>query len=131
MIVDSNIIIHLLRNDIPQQSQKAKDFFKKVEKGEEKAIISILVLDEIIWGLGQFYELKKESFLPQIIKILSLKNVNVLEFKKERIVEILTTVMTSGVDFTDLYLIAIAGEEKIFSFDEGLKRMQFKLLAKG
>lgn len=120
MIVDSNVIIHLLRNDIPEQTSKAADFFKKVENGEEEAKISILVIDEIIWGLGQFYGVKKDHFVPLLIKLLSLRNVNIIELKKEKIIEILIKVMKSSIDFTDLYLLAISGKDKVFSFDKDL-----------
>lgn len=126
MIVDSNVIIRLLRNDVPGQTRRAAVFFKKVEKGEEKASISILVLDEIIWGLGQFYEIKREDFLPKIIRILSLKGIEVIELKKDKIVEILMEMIVSKIDFTDLYLMAIAKSDEIFSFDTDFKKMMSK-----
>ena len=114
MVIDTNVILRFLRNDIPSQTILAKTFFHNVELGKESGEISILVIDETIWGLGQAYKIKRHIFLPQLIKILSYKGISVIEMKKEIVSEILETMVEKNIDFTDLYLKAVAKENKIF-----------------
>lgn len=130
MLIDSNVIIHLFRKDIPHQEKTARDFLKKIEAGVEEGNISILVLDEIIHVLGEFYGIERSEFIPNLIKILTIKNIEVVETKKESIIQILEKMIGNKIDFTDYYLATIAPKGQIFSFDQDFKKLQFKLLAK-
>lgn len=122
MIVDSNVIIHFLRNDVPSQVALAKGFFQKVEDGKQKGEISILVLDEVIWALGQQYKISRSIFLPALAKILAIRGIEVIEIKKELISNIFEKMVANKIDFTDLYLMEIAKEDEIFTFDRDFKK---------
>ena len=117
MIIDSNVIIHFLRNDVPAQRALTNDFFKKIDEGKEKGEISILVINEVIWALGTQYKIERSDFISKLIRILVTKNIEIIEAKKEMIGEILKKMIGNKIDFTDYYLIAISVDKGIFSFE--------------
>ena len=123
MIIDSNIIIHFLRGDVPGQFSRTVEFFHKVENDTGKGEISILVMNEIIWALGSQYKQERSNFIPSLIKILTLKGISIIETKKDLIIEILKKMIGNKIDFTDYYLSSLAPKSQIFSFDEDFKKL--------
>lgn len=126
MILDSNVIIRFLRNDVAKQTKLASDFINKVDSGEEKGEISILVLDEIIYVLGTYYHIERSDFIPALVKILAIRGIEIIETKKENIIVILNKMIGNKIDFTDYYLAAISKDKGILSFDEDLKKLMSK-----
>lgn len=123
LILDTNVFIRFLIKDVPSQFEKAQKIFEKIEKQEAKGLVSILVINEIIWILENFYELRREIYLPQLLKLLALKNIKVIEVKKNLLVRILQQMQKQKFDFTDIYLSQIAGDKKIFTFDKDFKKL--------
>ncbi len=123
--IDTNIIIRFLIKDVATQFAEAKSFFEKIEKGKVKGVISILVVNETIWVLENYYELKRTIYIPLLLQLLALKNIVIKEIKKKVVVEVLEEMMKFSVDFTDLYLIKTKEEGEIISFDKDLKKKDF------
>ena len=123
MIIDTNIIVRLIVKDDPKLLEESVEFFKKVEKGSATAEISILVIDETIWVLQNYYSLKREVCLPKLLELLAYPKIKIVEISKEIIVKILNQMLSTKIDFTDYYLLAISGNEKLFSFDNDLKKL--------
>lgn len=121
-ILDTNIFIRLLIGDIPTQLETAKKIFKEIESGKYQGLVSILVLNEIIWITEHFYKVKRSVYLPQILQLLALKNLKVIEAKKPIIITILKRMLQKKIDFTDIYLMELANRTKkpIFSFDRDI-----------
>ena len=130
MVVDSNVIIRFIVEDNRKQFLKASEFILKVESRTEKAELSILVMDEIIFILQNYYHLQRSDFMPKLLQLLSMPNFDVLETKKEIISEILEKMVGNKIDFTDYYLAAIAPKNQIFSFDGDFGKIQTKLVKK-
>lgn len=122
-ILDTNIFVRFLIKDIPSQFEKAQKVFEKIEKGKIKGLVSILVMDELIWILENYYEIKKEIYIPRILTLLALKNLRIMETKKELVIKILKIMEKQKIDFTDVYLSQIASSRKIISFDKGLAKL--------
>lgn len=122
-LIDSNVIVRLMIADVADQFEKARDFFKKVESGSKVGKISVLVVDEVIWVLENYYALPRELYLPQILKILAIKNVRVMEVKKSLVQDILKEMMKSQIDFTDYYLARNTDGIAVFSFDKDLEKL--------
>ena len=125
IIIDTNIIARLFITDSIEQQDTAQRLIKDIEEGKIQGLISILVIDELLWLLGQYYNIKKESYLPKILNILSIKQIKVIEVDKEIAISVLRQVQRKNIDFTDLYLAAVAKGRQIASFDKDFKKLRF------
>lgn len=118
--IDTNYILRLLIGDIPLQAERSRNLFKEIEEEKITGIVSLLVINELIWILEHFYEKKRIEFIPQILKLFSLKKIKILEIKKKDLVMILDKMKRSSLDFTDLYLLYFSEKSKddIATFDK-------------
>lgn len=121
-ILDTNIFARLIVKDVFSQLETSQQLFREIENDKIKAWVSILVIDELIWVLENYYHIERNLYLPQILSLLALKNISIIESKKAVIIEILTKMETTNMDFTDLYLMETAGSKKIVSFDKDLQK---------
>lgn len=122
--LDTNIFVRFLIKDIPHQFETAKLWFTKIENKEIKAFASILVINELIWILENYYQLKRAIFIPQIEKLLLLNNIKVVEVKKNLVFDILQIMKEKTIDFTDVYLSSITNIENIVSFDKDFAKIK-------
>ncbi|MBL7078175.1 PIN domain-containing protein [Candidatus Shapirobacteria bacterium] len=122
ILIDTNLILRLLIGDIPIQLKKSQQLFKKIENKKITGLISILVINELIWILEKFYHQKKSEYIPLILRLISLKNTKILEIKKQELIQILRKMKDANLDFTDLYLLFSSQKlkNKIASFDKKL-----------
>jgi len=123
-LIDTNIFVRHFLGDIPQQAQKAKEVFNSVEKKEKTGLVSILVINELIWILEKYYNLKRKVFLPKILKLLVFENLKILEAKKDILIEVLEKMQKQKFDFTDLYLNQVANGREIVSFDKDFEKIK-------
>jgi len=125
-VIDTNIFLRYLIQDNPQQHQKAKNYLDDIEQGKLTGLVSILVVDELIWALERYYRIKRPEFMPQILKIFNLKHINFLETKKDLILNCLEKIKDNKIDFTDVYLSQIATQKNILSFDKDFVKLYKK-----
>ena len=123
IIFDTNVIVRYLVKDPPFQLIQAQRYIEKIEQGKLKGLLSVLVINEIVWVLEKYYSLKRAIYVPLLLKLLALKNIRIIEVKKNLIITALELMLRSNVDFTDAYLFCTKGDKKIFSFDEDLKKL--------
>ena len=95
-ILDSNIFIRHFTQDNKEQSPKATKIFASIEKGETSGLVSLLVVNEVIWILENYYEIPRNIFLPQLLQVLSLKGIKVIELKKEKLMKVLEHMQMQG-----------------------------------
>lgn len=124
IVLDTNIFIRFIINEIPLQYTKSKTVFEQIENNEIKTVVSILVINEMIWILENYYNLQRSVFIPQIKKLFALSGIVVEEMKKSDLVSILDMFQNSTFDFTDLYIATIASDRKIYSFDRDFDKIQ-------
>lgn len=105
VVLDTNYILRFLLGDIKLQFEKAKLLFKSIEAGRKKGILSVLVVNELIWVLERFYKLERKDFIPLILRLVSIKGIKILEIKKSVLIAILRKVETSSLSFVDVYLV--------------------------
>ena len=121
--IDSNIIIRLVIKDSPAQLIKSKEIIERIEGSKTQGILSILVVNEIVWILEHFYDLERNEFIPPLLSLLALKNIKILEVKKDVLINVLQKMQKSKIDLTDIYLAEVAAGSKIFSFDRDFKKL--------
>lgn len=124
VVLDTNIFIRFLIQDIAPQFEKANQLFESIEKLQDRGFVSILAVNEVIWILHTFYNLKREIYLPQLIQLLALKNIKITEVKKNVIMQVLELMNQRNIDFTDAYLFCTKGDKEIFSFDQDFKKLE-------
>lgn len=88
--------------------------FEKIEKEEIQGMISILVINEILWVFENYYELKREVYIPKLLNLLALKNIKIIEIRKNLLVKILKEGLIKKIYFTDLYLLQLKNSTKSF-----------------
>lgn len=121
--IDSNIIIRLIVKDPQDQFLEAKEIIREIEEEKLQGVLSILVVNEIIWILEHYYDLEREEFIPTLLKLFALKNIKILETKKDTIINILEKMQRKKIDFTDIYLNEVTKDKKILSFDKDFEKI--------
>lgn len=124
VLLDSNIFIRFLIADVPPHFKQAKEIFQNIESGQERGLVSLLVVNEVIWILENFYELKRDMYIPKFLELLSLGSVRVLEAKKDTILSVLEEMPQHSFDFTDVYLFAVKDGRDIASFDKDFDKLE-------
>jgi len=122
--IDTNVLLRYLLGDIPDQFQQAKKIIEAIEKGEKVGFLSILVVNELIWILENYYHLKRNIYIPKLLKLFLIDQIKIMEVKKEILTKILERMQKQKIDFTDMYLAHIAPLEKIVSFDQDFKKIR-------
>ena len=123
LFLDSNIFIRLIAADVPEQSEKSRLVLGDIEKGKTSGKVSVLVVNEVIWILENFYNLKREVYLAQLLKLFAIKDLMIIEAKKQLVIRVLKKMLTNSFDFTDNYLSEIATSKTIFSFDKDFEKL--------
>lgn len=121
-LIDTNVILRLLLSDVKEQAIVSENIFRKINKGEIKGILSILIINEAINVLTNFYKTPKENVINSILEIISIKNIGILEIDKKELIQILNNTLKLGIDFADSYLLWTGkkADLNIFSFDKKL-----------
>lgn len=122
-IIDTNIFLRHLLQDIPDQSKIATSVISDIEDGKMTGLMSILVVNELIWILEKYYFLKRSIYIPKLIKILNLDHLKMMEVKKELIERVLEKMRNKKIDFTDVYLMEAGREAQILSFDKDFDKL--------
>lgn len=123
LLLDSNVFIRLLTQDVKDQYETAKEIFKSIEEKKIIANVSILVVNEVIWILENYYKMKRVDYIPQLRNLLSLNNVRIIEAKKEVILSCLGKMEDTNFDFTDVYLFHATEKGDLFSFDRDFEKL--------
>jgi len=119
--LDTNLIIRHLTRDNPEQSEKAREIFKRLEEGSYKVMTSEATIIEAVQVLSskKLYHLPKDSIKQYLNAIISLPGLK-LPHKKTffRALELFSLL---SVDFVDALNIAHMERMKtrtILSFDK-------------
>lgn len=124
VLLDTNIFIRFFIKDIEDQFLKSFKIFEKIEKGELEGLVSILVINEIIWIMENYYELKREVYIPELLKLLALKKMKIVEVSKNLVIKILQLMQDRKIDFTDFYLSEISDTKQVLSFDKDFEKLK-------
>jgi predicted nucleic acid-binding protein len=122
--LDTNIFLRYLTKDDEEKAYKVLDLLKKIERGEEKAITSPLVIFELIFTLQKYYKLSKEEIRNLVLPLINLRG---LKLPYKAIFEkALETFPNTNISFTDLfnYFFMLEHEVKeIYSYDEDFDKL--------
>lgn len=116
--VDTNVFIRFLTEDIPKQAQAVERLLQHAAAGEISLATSTLVMAEIIWTLGSYYELSREDVRDKVLAILNtpglkVENANIIALA-------LAVYVDKSIDFIDAYSALWMGEndlDHVLTFD--------------
>ncbi len=121
---DTNVVLRYLLKDIPDQYEKSAEFFEKVRRGTERAVILESVLVECVYILLKFYRVPKGEAAASLTGLLHYRGV--VNRDKDAMVEALRVFAESNLDVVDCILIAKGNHDnmKLFTFDKALNKLQ-------
>lgn len=123
-IIDTNVLLRYFIKDIPKQYEIAKTHIEAVEQGQETLWLSILVVNEALWIMKNYYHIPRDLFIAQLLKVVSLHNVLTLEGEKDDLYNILATMQNNAIDFTDMYLYEVAKGRKILTLYKDFEKLR-------
>lgn len=119
LYLDTNVILDFIIRRQGVNFIKAQKIFKQIEAGKIKIWLSILVIDEVIWTIEKFYNIKRTAYLQPLIDLFSLKGVKTLEIKKRDLFAVFKILGQKPVSFVDAYLFYFSQNQgKVISFDK-------------
>lgn len=123
VVIDTNALLRLILNDIPQQKKMTEELLKKAMSNEIKVCVAQTVIFEIDFILKKYYEFKKETVIEYL---KSLVTTPYLEVESSEIFRMtLSFYEKEEISFVDCFLLSKAKIEKadLFTFDKKLKNL--------
>jgi predicted nucleic-acid-binding protein len=122
VIVDTNVLLRLLQNDVPSQTEIGKDLLIKAQQKKLKIIIPQIVIFEVYYALFRLYKIPKTEIIEKLTSLVSTSYLHVEErdlFKKA-----LEIYKKTSLEFVDCFLLEISKSKnaKIFTFDKKLAK---------
>lgn len=126
--VDANVLLRFLTGDPPDLAERARRLVARAEQGEVTLRLTILMVAEMVWVLGSFYNYPRERIAEVLLPLVIADGVAVDDH--DRVVGALTRMAAHNVDFVDAYLaeLARATNGVIASFDHDFRRLDVTLL---
>lgn len=129
--LDTNILIRYFTKDNEKKAYDVLRLLKRIERNEEKVIVSPVVIFEVIFTLQSFYKLPREEIKELVLPILNLRGLKI-PFKSvfEKALEMFPQVNISFADIFNYYFMIEEGIKEIYSYDEdfdkfeGVKRLE-------
>lgn len=123
--LDTNIVLRLLTRDDEAKAQRALHLLLRVERGEERVLMSSLVVFEVVFTLQSFYRVPRARITELLVPLLRLRGIDLAE--KPTFVRALTlyTEMPS-LSFADVYSVAVMearGISDIYTWDTDFDRV--------
>src|SRR3989344_3929171 len=121
IFVDTNYFVRFFLGDILSQHRIARSLFDEGAKGTQKLFTSTIVIFEIYWLFGSFYEKTKPEVIDILRKTLSLNFIEIAE--REIITKAIDNYGNSTLDLEDCYNIAYSEKNtalKFLTFDRKL-----------
>lgn len=115
-IIDTNLLLRLILNDIPEQTELVKKLLNRYSC----SVLDISIF-ECVYVLRDFYNMPAVDILESLQTVLLLPNI---EFNKICLLALALFAKTGSLSFADCYLIETAKAQKtqLFTFDKLLIR---------
>ncbi len=122
-LLDTNIILRFLLADHPTLSKKAKNIFKKAEKGEIELFVNHTTIAEVFWVLESFYQLSRQELIQILSDLLRFPNLRVTD--KRMILKTFNLLARENVSYIDAYNLIFARKNnlELKTFDRKLEKL--------
>ncbi|GJQ44370.1 MAG: type II toxin-antitoxin system VapC family toxin [Candidatus Jettenia sp.] len=85
-IIDTNVILRFFLADNEKEFLKTKEFFGKLEFGEDEALLTEIVFVEVIWVLHKVYGIPRKEICLKYKRLVDYKGIKTV-FSKEIFLE--------------------------------------------
>jgi predicted nucleic acid-binding protein len=125
--IDTNVVVRYLIEDpatVAPEFSGVFPFFRRLEAGEQTALLPPLVLFQSYFVLTSYYEVPRALAAEKLRELLSFRGLNVPERPVLRLC--LETLSQRSVDLVDAYLAALCRTRRhggVYSFDRDLRRV--------
>ncbi len=123
--LETSVLLRYLTRDDEAKAQKALALLQRLERREEQARSSAIVIFETVYTLQSDYKLPKARIRELLLPVINLRGLRIpykpvlrraLDFYADR-----------NLSFADAYFAAEMlkrGESEVYSWDEGFKRVE-------
>jgi len=120
-LIDTNFLLRFLLKDVPDQSQKSKQYITQAKDKKIKIVIPQIIIFEIYYVLSKYYNFPKQQIANALQKILSTKYLSIEN--KNTFLNTLSLWKNNNIEFVDNFLLSLSQEKKyqILTFDKKLK----------
>lgn len=131
ILLDTNVILRFLipHEESLKQHLQAKKLMKDMSDGKVLGLLSVLVIQEILWVAESVYHLERKRCVRDVISLCEYKGIKILEIPKKILFSILIEYRDKNVDLVDAYL-GILGKVKnrqVASFDQDFNKLSAPL----
>ena len=123
VVIDTNVLISFLTDRNAEQQAQATELFEAAAKGEIELILHQMVISEMVYVLGNLYQVEVAEIAGMIDDLLCSSGVTpVDEVVWSRVLELWPDTFK---DFADAVLAAVTIEERfkvVATFDQGFVR---------
>jgi predicted nucleic acid-binding protein len=125
--VDTNFLIRFLTGDDTERRTIATAFFERLERGELRVIVPVVVMAEAVYVLSspRLYNLPREQVYGLLDRLMRLPNFRVRN--KRLVAKALDLYLTTNLDFEDAYIVVSmlrSNSKVLYSFDTGFDRIK-------
>ncbi len=126
IIVDTNVLLHFLLNDIPQQKEACEQLLNRAKRNEIKLCVAQATIFELDFILRKYYLYNKSVVIKQLKPLVATKYINIES--RDIFSKALTLYEKEDVSFVDSFLFSKAEIEKaeLFTFDKDLHKLTAK-----
>jgi predicted nucleic acid-binding protein len=123
--LDTNIFLRYLTKDDEKKAYDVLELLKRVERGEEKAVTSPLVIFEVIFTLQKYYRISREETKELLIPLINLRGLKLLHKSVfEKALEMYPQVDISFADLFNYCFMLEEGITEIYSYDEDFDKLE-------
>ncbi len=125
--VDANVLLRFITRDLPDQGRRAQRLMRRAEDGELVLRIPAVVIAEVVWVLGSFYEVERRQIADTLRALVLADGVAVDD--ADLVVEALRIMEEANVAYADALLAVAARQsgEPVATFDRDFRRLGVEL----
>ena len=101
VFVDANVFLRYLTNDVPEQADRVEALLDRAASGGVRLVTSVLVVAEVVWTLGSFYERPKDQVRDAVLALCHTPGLSVED--ADALVQAAEWHAEKNVDFADAY----------------------------
>ncbi len=122
--LDTNILLRYFTASDPAKAEASRALLERVERGEEKVVISPLVIFETVFTLQRTYKVPRQRIREMVGDLLSLPSVQLAQ--KGLCLQALDLYVVHNISFADAYNAAYMlsrGLAEVYSWDTDFDRL--------